>query len=138
MHLTRHTDYALRVLIHLAAHPQQFAAASDIAAAYGISQNHLMKVVQALAAQGYLTTQRGRHGGVALAQAAADINIGAVIRAMEPGFDLADCAGCVIAPACGLVPVLSEAVRAFLAVFDRYTLADVSGKRRALIGLLGL
>lgn len=128
MKLTRYTDYALRVLIHLAAHENELASVGRIAHRYMISQNHLMKVVQDLAGAGFVETVRGRNGGLRLARPAGDINVGALVRHTEGGFDLVACDGCVIAPACGLPRVLAEATRAFLAVLDRYTVADLASR----------
>lgn len=138
MRLTRHTDYALRVLIHLAAHPLEFSSIAEISRSFGISQNHLMKVVQHLAASGFVATVRGRNGGLRLGRAPEAINVGEVVRQTEESFELVECGACVIAPACGLSPVLDEALAAFLAVLDRYTLADLSQRRRKLASLLGL
>src|ERR1700760_2903130 len=125
MRLTRYTDFALRVLIYLGARPEKVCAVSEIAQAYGISQNHLTKVVHELGKAGYIAGVRGRFGGVRLARAAAEINIGDVIRFTEEGFDLADCPTCIIAPVCGLNVVLAEALDAFMTVLDRYSLADL-------------
>lgn len=138
MRLTRHTDYALRVLILLAAHPRDFASIAEISVAFGVSQNHLMKVVQGLAAAGFVETVRGRHGGLRLARAPAAISIGAVVRHSEENFEIAECGACVIAPACGLTAVLDEALNAFIAVLDRYSLADVAAQRSRLATILGL
>jgi Rrf2 family nitric oxide-sensitive transcriptional repressor len=126
----------MRVLIYLAARPEELCVISDIARAYGISQNHLMKVVSDLANIGYVTSLRGRNGGIRLALPAKDINIGAVVRHTEDGFELVDCAGCVIAPACGLTGVFGEALTAFMTVLDGYTLADLVARRAKLRGLL--
>ena len=138
MRLSRHTDYALRVLLHLAARPERLASIGEIARIYAISENHLMKVVHLLGRSGFVRTVRGRGGGIALAVPAEEIVIGRVVRSTETSLDLADCLDCVIAPACGLTGVLAEAMQAFLAVLDRYTLADVSRKRSGLAKLLGL
>lgn len=138
MRLTRYTDYALRVLIHLAAHPKNFSSVAEISTAFGISQNHLMKVVQGLAAAGHVETVRGRNGGLRLARAPADIRVGTIVRENEEMLDLVDCASCVIAPACGLTGALDEALAAFMGVLDGYTLADLVVKRRRLASLLGL
>lgn len=138
MRLSRHTDYALRVLIHLAAHPDRLASIAEIARVYKISENHLMKVVNLLGRAGFVRTVRGRGGGIALGRPANEIIIGAVIRHSEPDLNLADCGTCLIAPACGLTGALGEALGAFLAVLDRYTLADVSSDRRGLATLLRL
>lgn len=133
MRLTRYTDYSLRVLMHLAARPGQLASIGEIARAYGISQNHLMKVVHDLRKAGYVAATRGRSGGIVLGRPAQDINVGQVVRHTEEGFDLVDCGSCVIAPACGLTGVLGQALRAFMSVLDGYTLADlVAGRGEAL------
>lgn len=135
MRLTRYTDYAVRVLMHLGTDPDRLASIAEIAHAYGISQNHLMKVVHDLGKSGYVASVRGRGGGIRLARPPAEIRIGEVIRHTEEGFTLTDCENCAIAPACGLTPVVLEALAAFLAVFDRYTLADLLGQRSALLTL---
>jgi Rrf2 family nitric oxide-sensitive transcriptional repressor len=143
MRLTLHTDYALRVLLYLGARPDETCAISAMARGYGISQNHLMKVVHELGKAGHVSSVRGRSGGIRLARTPDAINIGAIIRVAEgqsganaPG--LLACDTCVIAPACRLTGVADEALAAFFAVFDRYTLADLLGGRAAALrGLLG-
>lgn len=136
MRLTRYTDYALRVLIHLAAHEEKLCSISEISRAYGVSQNHLMKVANDLGRAGYIHAARGRAGGLRLARPAGEINVGEVVRHTEEGFDLVDCAHCVIAPACGLTGVLGQALAAFMRVLDGYTLADLAANRRVLRALL--
>lgn len=138
MRLTRYTDYALRVMLYLGARADKLCSIAEIAKAYGISQNHLMKVVNDLVNAGYLKSVRGRNGGIALAKPATDINVGRVVRHTEDGFDLADCAHCVIAPACGLKGVLAQAVVAFLDVLDGYTLADLLIEREKISALLAV
>lgn len=136
MKLTLFTDYSMRALLHLGAHPDRLCSISEVAQAFDISQNHLMKVVNQLARQGYVETVRGRLGGIRLGKPPEDINIGALVRDTEEGFDLADCGSCVIAPACGLTGVLGQALAAFLAVLDGYTLADLLVQRSELRQLL--
>jgi Rrf2 family nitric oxide-sensitive transcriptional repressor len=139
MRLTRYTDYAMRTLLHLGTRPDTVCSIAEIARAYGISQNHLMKVVNDLGRAGFVTSLRGRSGGIRLARQPAEISVGAVVRHMEADFALADCPDCVIAPACGLSAVFDEAVRAFLSVLDRASLADLLGQRAAALrGLLAL
>jgi Rrf2 family nitric oxide-sensitive transcriptional repressor len=137
MRLSRYTDYAMRVLIHLGARGERLSSIAEIAQAYHISQNHLMKVVHDLGKAGYVATQRGRGGGIRLGRPAGEINIGAVVRHTEEGFDLVDCDGCVVAPACTLPRILNEATAAFLAVLDKYTLDDLMARRRDLQALFG-
>jgi Rrf2 family nitric oxide-sensitive transcriptional repressor len=135
MRLTRYTDYAMRVLMYLGVQPGKVCSIAEIALAYGISHNHLTKVAHDLGRAGYVEGVRGRTGGIRLARAAERINVGAVVRQTEHGFDLADCGSCIIAPACGLTGVLDEALAAFLAVLDRYTLADLLAKQSRLMRL---
>jgi Rrf2 family transcriptional regulator, nitric oxide-sensitive transcriptional repressor len=135
--LKSYTDYALRVLMHLAAQPDRLASVAEIARTYRISHNHLTKVVHDLRKQGYLNSVRGRSGGVRLGRPATQITVGEIVRHTEAGFDLVDCASCVIAPACSLTAALHEARAAFMAVLDRYTLADlVADRKRGLRELL--
>ncbi len=125
MRLTRYTDYSLRVLIHLALHDDRLCSIGEISHTYEISHNHLMKVVNALAHDGFVETIRGRGGGIRLARPAPEIGVGEVVRRTEEGFELADCSGCALSPACGLTGVLGKGVQAMLAVFDAYTIADL-------------
>lgn len=129
MKLTRYTDYALRVLMHLAVRPDRLASVSEMARTFRISQNHLMKVVHDLRTAGYLDSVRGRSGGVRLARPAEDILVGDIVRHTEGGFELVDCASCVIARACSLTGVLHQALAAFIEVLDSYTLADLVRER---------
>ena len=108
MRLTHQTDYALRMLIYLALHDGRPSKVSDVATSYGISRNHLLKVALKLGRFGYVTTLRGRAGGIALARRPEDINLGEVVRRMEDGFALVDCmrsegGTCAISPACRAV-----------------------------------
>jgi Rrf2 family nitric oxide-sensitive transcriptional repressor len=136
MHMNDQTDYSLRVLLYLACRDKdQLANIQEIARTYSISENHLMKVVHKLAKKGYIETIRGHGGGLRLAKAPADINLGEVIRQTEENFYLVECfnAGtdcCIITPVCQLRTVLQEALGAFFQVLDRYTLADLTRNRQ--------
>jgi Rrf2 family nitric oxide-sensitive transcriptional repressor len=142
MRLTLQTDYALRMLMYLAVHRDRPCRVTDVATDYGISRNHLLKVALKLGRLGYLTTARGRTGGIALARRPEEINLGEVVRHMEDGFDLTECmrqgGHCAITPACRLKSVVGRALEAFLDVFDGFTLADLIGNRAELLGLLEL
>ncbi|RMH59330.1 MAG: Rrf2 family transcriptional regulator [Zetaproteobacteria bacterium] len=132
MQLTIYTDYSLRVLIYLGAHPDRRVTINEIAESYGISRNHLVKVVNQLSQKGWITTIRGKHGGMHLAFPPEQINIGMVIRQTEPHMNLLECFDkenntCSISPACTLKRVLYQARRAFMEVLDQHTLADVLG-----------
>lgn len=129
MRLTTFSDYALRVLMYAASAGDRLITIEETASVYGISRAHLMKVVNALTRAGYLKGVRGRSGGFMLAAAPGTINLGAVLRATEPDFALVACFAtgnqCVITGSCRVPNVLNEALNAFIATLDRYTLADV-------------
>lgn len=130
MRLTLHSDYALRLLMLLAIEPENRHTIEEVAQRYDISRNHLMKVTQTLSQAGFLDSLRGRGGGLRLARSADSINLGAVVRATEDSLALVECFDqennrCVISPVCGLRGPLEEALRAFLAVLNRYSLADL-------------
>jgi Rrf2 family nitric oxide-sensitive transcriptional repressor len=142
MRLTAYTDYTLRTLMYLAVNGDRHATIAEIARTYRISETHLMKIVHQLGVSGDIETLRGRNGGIRLGKPAADINLGSVVRRTEPDMDLVACfeeaAACAIGEACLLRLALSEALAAFLAVLDRYTLADLVAPRRRLAALLGI
>lgn len=130
MQLTRYTDYAVRVLLHVGARDEgDLSSIAEIAQTYDISRNHLMKVVQDLGQAGFLETVRGRGGGLRLGRQANEITVGEVVRHTETGFQLVDCTSCIVRTACTLPRVFNEATRAFLDVLDRYTLADALTRR---------
>lgn len=136
MHLTVHTDYALRVLIYLALSNDELATINDIAEYYGISKNHLVKIVHKLAQEGLVLTVRGRAGGIKLADEPQNIRLGDIVRVTEPGFAMVNCKTdegfCRVMQVCGLPKIFREATSAFLAEIDKYTLADALRKRISL------
>lgn len=136
MQLTRFTDYSLRVLIYLGLQQDRLATISEIASTFGISENHLMKVVHRLGIHGYIETVRGKGGGMRLARAAELINIGQVVRDSEENMDIAECFGsggsnCFLLPGCVLKAALTEARQSFLATLDIYHLSDLLAKQKA-------
>jgi len=141
--LTVYTDFSLRVLIFLALKGDRLATIAEIAKAYGISKNHLMKVAYQLGLAGYVETVRGKGGGMRLARRPEKIVIGEVVRRTEPDMALVPClapddddAFCAILPSCALRGALSRAREAFLSALDGYTLADLARPRVPLRKLL--
>ncbi|NJD87728.1 MAG: Rrf2 family transcriptional regulator [Betaproteobacteria bacterium] len=137
MRLTTFTDYSLRVMMYVAAHPEGRATIAEIARAYQISEHHLTKVVHFLGKEGYLENLRGRGGGLRLARAPSAINVGDVVKLTEGGDVPAECFEresncCAITADCKLKFALSDAVDAFYAALRRYTLEDVVKNRKAL------
>ncbi len=129
MRLTTMTDYALRLLMHVAQQPDRLCTIAEVAEVYGISEAHLMKVTHQLALQGWIETQRGRGGGMRLALPPNEIGLGAVVRSIEPDFDLVECFSsgdrCTLSGQCRLAGVLGAAMQAFLAQLDGRTLDDL-------------
>ena len=140
MQLTQFSDYSLRVVLYLAARPDHPVSLQQISVAYGVSQHHLVKVAGRLIEAGFVTSVRGRNGGLRLSRQPDAINIGAVVRATEPHFNLVECFdqahnACPIEKACGLKGVLREAQAAFMRELDRHTLADFLPHAPALMML---
>ncbi len=136
MEFTYYTDYSLRVLIYAGLRGDQLCLISEIAEHYGISRNHLMKVVHGLARGGFIQTHRGKGGGLTLARPPEEIGLGAVVRHTEGPFRPVECFRtgnlCVITGPCSLPKILEDASRAFLAVLDAHTLADLLEHRGQL------
>lgn len=142
MRLTVQTDFALRTLMFLSV-SEGHQTIDVIARHYGISKNHLMKVAQRLVAEGYVESQRGRGGGLALARAPEALNLGALVRRFEDVGAFVECFDqttnqCVATPACGLKHILAGGVGAFMAHLDQYTLADLVVDRRLFAKSLGV
>ena len=136
--LTLFSDYSLRILLYLTMHRGRRVALPEISAAYGISKNHLVKVVQVLVVQGWVESVAGRGGGLTLAHEPKDVNIAAVVRTTEPHLNLVECFEsatntCPIDGTCGLKRVLLRAREAFFDELERHTLADFAPHAPALI-----
>lgn len=146
MKLTDYTDYSLRVMLYLALRQDQLSTIQEISDAYGISKNHLMKVVQQLGELGWVDTIRGRNGGLRLAPASLELTVGQVVRRTENDFALVGCFAesdaerrtCVIEPHCRLKHALAAARAAFLAELDRHTIGEIAQPLAELADLLGL
>ena len=140
MRFTVFTDFAFRILILLAIEPDQRITIRNIAERYGISRNHLMKIVNVLTREEIVSATRGPKGGLRLARPADRITVGEIVRVTEEDMQLVECFGpddqCVISPACRLKDVLGQSLTAFLNVLDGYSLADLVGNKRDLKKLL--
>jgi Rrf2 family nitric oxide-sensitive transcriptional repressor len=142
MKLTRFTDYSLRVLIYLGLKKDERVTIREISEAYGISRNHLMKVVSLLTRMGYLDARRGPGGGIALARPADEIIVANVVRDMEDDLNLVECfckgGTCIIKPVCELKSVLCQALGAYLKTLENYTLSDLLQPEEQLAEVLGM
>jgi len=140
MRLTRFTDYSLRVLIYLGLQQNELVTIRRISDAYGISRNHLMKVVSLLTRMGYLKAQRGPGGGIRLARLPEQINLADVITDTEEDLVMVECfdeeGNCIITPACKLQRVIGEALKAYIKTMKAYTLDDLLDPQKDLSELL--
>lgn len=141
MHLTAHTDFALRLLIYLKVFDDEPVSVRQVSEAYGISSHHLAKVAQKLSQLGWITSQRGRGGGLMLDPEANDLTLGHVVRTLEPPGTLVECHGahsrCPIDAACHLKSILAEAQEAFYRSLDRHTIGELAREPERLVTLLG-
>ena len=138
MQLTRFSDYSLRTALYLMAHPDRLVPVEEVGRAYGISRNHLVKIVQRLVELGIIESVRGRNGGMRLSPKPEEINVGNLVRLTERNFNLVECFDaksntCPIIKVCGLKGALHQAADAFLKVLDQYTLADFGSRAEQLI-----
>ncbi|GAB1071861.1 MAG: Rrf2 family transcriptional regulator [Shewanella algae] len=140
MQLTRYTDFGIRTLMYLAIQPERetLFRIAEITEVFDLSPNHVSKIVHHLGKLGYLQTIRGKSGGFRLGMAPEKINVGELVRALENSLAPIDCSKpyCRLTPACQLKGVLAQAVNAYLAVLDRYTLADIVSNQQKLRALL--
>nr|WP_202628230.1 nitric oxide-sensing transcriptional repressor NsrR [Cronobacter sakazakii] len=136
--LTSFTDFGLRALIYMASLPEgRMTSISEVTEVYGVSRNHMVKIINQLSRAGYVTAVRGKNGGIRLGKPAATIRIGDVVRELEP-LSIVNCSSafCHITPACRLKQVLGDAVARFLQELDNYTLADLVQENQPLYKLL--
>ena len=141
MHITQHTDYALRVLIFLASNEHRLPTIQEISERFEISRSHLMKVVNQLIRNGFVEGIRGKGGGLRLARPASEILIGDVVRKMETDLVLVECfsdeSRCLLTANCNLKGVFAHALEAFLASLDKVPLTEVlSPSQRQLLHVL--
>ncbi|PHM74888.1 nitric oxide-sensing transcriptional repressor NsrR [Xenorhabdus kozodoii] len=136
MQLTSFTDYGLRALIYMASLPEgQMTSITEVTEVYGVSRNHMVKIINQLSHLGLVNAVRGKNGGISLGKPANEIRIGDVVRLLEP-LSLVNCSACQITPACRLKSVLNQAVENFLEELDKHTVADMVRDNRPLYQLL--
>ncbi|HJV59816.1 MAG TPA: Rrf2 family transcriptional regulator [Albitalea sp.] len=136
MRLAEYTDYTLRVLMYCVSHRDRLVTIAELAEHYGVSKNHLMKIVNDLARQGLIETTRGRGGGLRLLKEPDAIRVGDVVRGAETDFRLVECFDgrtntCTLTPSCRLKQVFDNALRAYFKELDAATLSDIAFTPRA-------
>lgn len=131
MRLTSFTDYGLRMLMRMASQPEQGFSTADLAEEFGLSRNHLTKIMQRLARAGIVETRRGAGGGAFLCMPAENIRLGEIVELLEQGQALVECFGadggdCTIDGRCRLKARLRQAEAVFLEDLNQTTLADIA------------
>ncbi|WP_392562929.1 nitric oxide-sensing transcriptional repressor NsrR [Orbus sturtevantii] len=138
MQLSSFTDYSIRVLIYLAMlDKDELSNIATVSEHYHISKNHLVKVVHKLGQLGYIDTIQGKNGGIKLKKSPKQLNVGQIIRQLEP-LELLNCGAsfCHISPACRLKKYLIDAKNAFLNELEKYTIYDLINNNQKLLNLL--
>jgi Rrf2 family transcriptional regulator, iron-responsive regulator len=143
MRLTQQANYSVRILMYCATKQNDFAKVSEIARVFDISEYHLFKILPILVSNGFITTHRGRNGGLKLAKEPSEITLGQIIRAAEENFHLADCFdegsyNCPLLSMCDFNQALNDALEAFLDALDKYTLADLTSNEGDMRNLLNI
>lgn len=143
MQLSKFSDYALRVMVHLAASPDRLLSTRDIAEIHDAKYHHMAKVTGWLVAQGYAESLRGRGGGLRLSREPEKISLGKLLRELESDKPMVECHGadggsCRLAPACGLSIALQNAQEAFYRELDNQSLASVVSLSPTMGNLLAM
>ena len=130
MQLTRFSDIGIRLLMYLAAQQRITppVTVAEVATQFCVPRNHLVKVAGLLGKHGYITTLRGRTGGISLASLPENIRIGEVLRVLEGKSELIPCEAleCGLNRGCGFRNVLKSALEDFYNKLDQYSLADIT------------
>lgn len=141
MRVTKRTNIAMRVLMYCAANNDRLVTKAEIAQRCNASENHLAQVVNQLGQLGYLSTHRGRNGGLELGRPATDIKIGDVFRALEAPVPIAECFAdvdntCPLTAHCRLRVALRDAAESFYAHLDEISLDVLLCDNQPLLSLL--
>lgn len=141
MRLTMFTDYSLRTLMYLSQHQGRLCTAREIAEGYGISLNHIVKVVHRLSQLGFIDSTKGKGGGIKLSRPPEEMNLWNLVQELETDFTVVECFDkahntCRIVSACGMKAILQEAMKAFAHTLSQYTIADAVSKPQLFSTLL--
>lgn len=135
-YITSFTDYGLRTLMYVATRSEHTTSVKEIAEHYGISRNHLVKVVHRLSQLGYIETTKGKGGGIKIAKDTEKLRLGDLIEQLEPNMNTVECFAktntCRITGSCQLKHYLFEATQNFINTMNKYTLADTVQNKNLL------
>ena len=143
MRVTTKTNLAMRVLMACAVNRGAVLRRHELARRINASEAHLAVVIHQLGRLGFLTTVRGRNGGLTLRLAPEEIAIGRVFRLFEGAVPIAECFDpasntCPLSSCCRLNGAIARALEAFFRELDGVTLADLVSGNGGLHRLLEL
>ena len=129
MYLSKFTDYSFRILIYLDHNEGKLFTVDELANALNLSSHHIKKIIYKLAKNGYISSSKGRNGGIKLGISPKDINLGKLLELTEDNLNLVECLSnnntCNLNTSCKLKPVINNALNLFIAEFYKYTLYDI-------------
>ena len=130
MYLSKFTDYSFRILMYLGNHPEKLYTVDELSTILGLSTHHIKKIVYKLSKNGYLSSSKGRNGGIMLGMNPQDINLGQLLKITEDNLNILECFStenntCSIDGCCKLKPIINDALEAFKMQLSNYTLKDI-------------
>ena len=129
MQISKFSDFSFRALLYLAAHPEKLCTVEELAEKLDTSSHHMKKVVHRLACVGYISSLKGRNGGIRLGMTPQEINLAEVLEYTEENLNLFDCftqETCpILSRGCKLKDISVQALNSFFKEFSSYTLADL-------------
>jgi Rrf2 family protein len=133
MQITRATDYAVRVTVHLASLPPGYnVPLGELAEATGVRDNFLSKILQRLVRYGLVSSHRGTGGGFRLNVTPESLTLLQVVEAIEGKIALNICLSewqsCPRQTQCAVHPVWEKAQAALSQELASVTIAELAAR----------
>lgn len=130
MYLSKFTDYSFRILMYLGNNPDKLSTVDELSSILGLSTHHVKKIVYKLSKNNYISSLKGRNGGIKLGMDPKDINLGKLLEITEDNLDILECFSienntCSLNNCCKLKPIINDALESFKLKFSEYTLAYI-------------
>lgn len=130
MYLSKFTDYSFRILMYLGNHPNKLSTVDELSSILGLSTHHTKKIVYKLSKNNYISSSKGRNGGIKLGMNPKDINLGELIKITEDNLNVLECFSlenntCSLNNSCKLKPIINDALDSFILKLSNYTLEDI-------------
>ena len=130
MYLSKFTDYSFRILMYLGNNPDKLSTVDELSSILGLSTHHVKKIVYKLSKNNYISSLKGRNGGIKLGMDPKDINLGKLLEITEDNLDILECFSienntCSLNNCCKLKPNINDALESFKLELSKYTLDDI-------------